>query len=214
MPAMSETGTATDSTVPSPDRPPTAILVNRCEVRLWSSAQEERLRRALARCGVTDLRTEGDAPAAASGPFILLRTDFVLEDSLIKALIRTPDRLLVVTLADGGCAAIAAHAPRQSVEQVVELLRQPRSAPNDIAAVDLAILGPAEVGSTYDQALRKRAVPFALPLVADTQLAVLERRLFDGSYKGVTDLVTKYVWPRPALAVTRWCAKRASRPMW
>ena len=43
MPAMSETGTATDSTAPSPERPPTAILVNRCEVRLWSLAQEERL---------------------------------------------------------------------------------------------------------------------------------------------------------------------------
>jgi phosphatidylglycerophosphate synthase len=204
---MSETGTATDSTVPSPDRPPTAIFVNRCEVRLWSLAQEERLRRALARCGVTDLRTEGEAPAAAGGSLILLRTDFLLEDSLIKALVRTPDCLLVATLADGGRAAIAAHAPRQSLEQVIELLRQPRSTPNDIAAVDLVIMGPAELGSTYDEALRKRAVPFALPLAANTQLAA-ERQLFRASYKGVTDFVTKWLWPWPAFWVTRWCAAR------
>src|SRR6185295_8094203 len=203
--AMSETGT--DSTVPSPDRPPPAILVNRCEVRLWSLPQEERLRRALARCGVTDLRAEGDAPAAAGGSFILLRTDFVLEDSLIKALVRTPDCLLVVTLADGWCAAVASDAPRQSVEQVVELLRQPQSTPNDIAAVDLAIVGPAELGSTYDQALRKRGVPFALPLAANTQLAA-ERQLFRASYKGVTDFVTKWLWPWPAFWATRWCAAR------
>jgi len=202
---MSATGTATDSTAPSTARPPAAILVNRCEVRLWSLAQEERLRRALARCGVTDLRTEGEGPATSAGPLILLRTDFVLEDSLIKALVRTPDCLLVVPLADGGRAAVAAHAPRESVEQVIRLLRQPQSAPNDIAAVDLAIMGPAEMGSTYDQALRRRAAPFALPLTANTQLSA-ERRMFRASYKGVTDFVTKWLWPWPAFWATRWCA--------
>jgi phosphatidylglycerophosphate synthase len=42
--------------------------------------------------------------------------------------------------------------------------------------------------------------------------AAVERALFGSSYKGVTDLVTKYVWPAPALAVTRWCAKRRVSP--
>ncbi len=204
---MSETATPTDSTAPSPGRPLNAILVNRCEVRLWSLAPEERLRRALARCGVTDLRTDGEVPAASAGSFILLRTDFLLEDSLVNALVRTPDCLLVATLADGARAAVAAHAPRQSVEQVIGLLREPQSAPNDIAAVDLAITGPAELGSTYDQALRRRAAPFALPLTANTRLAV-ERQMFRASYKGVTDFVTKWLWPWPAFWATRWCAAR------
>ena len=204
MPAMS--ATATDSTVPPPDRP-AGILVNRCEVRLWSLAQEERLRRALARCDVTDLRMEGDAPAASAASFVLLRSDFVLEESLIKALVRTPDCLLVVTLAGGGRAAVAAHAPRASVEQVIGLLRQSQSAPSDIAAVDLAIKGAAEMGSTHDQALRRRVAPFALPLTAGTQRSI-ERRMFRASYKGVTDFVTKWLWPWPAFWVTRWCAAR------
>ena len=204
---MSQTGTATDSTAPSPDRPPTAVLVNRCEVRLWSLPQDQRLRRALARCGVTDLRTEGEVPVASAGSLILLRTDFLLEDSLIEALVRAPDCLLVATLADGGRAAVAAHAPRQSVEQVIGLLRQPRSAPNDLAAVDLAIMGPAELGSAYDQALRKRVVPLALSLNENTPLAV-ERQMFRASYKGVTDFVTKWLWPWPAFWATRWCAAR------
>ncbi len=204
---MSETGTATESTAPSPGPPPTAILVNRCEVRLWGLAPEERLRRALGRCGVSDLRTDSEAVTASAGPFILLRTDFLLEDSLIKALVRAPDCLLVATLADGGRAAVAAHAPRQSVEQVIGLLRQPRTAPNDLAAVDLAIMGPAELGSAYDQALRKRAVPLALSLNENAPLAV-ERQMFRASYKGVTDFVTKWLWPWPAFWATRWCAAR------
>jgi hypothetical protein len=156
---------------------------------------------------VTELRTEAEVPAASTGSFILLRTDFLLEDSLVKALVRTPDCLLVATLADGTRAAVAAHAPPQSVQQVIGLLRQTRSAPNDIAAVDLAITGPAELGSTYDQALRRRAAPFALPLTANTQLAA-ERQMFRASYKGVTDFVTKWLWPWPAFWATRWCAAR------
>ena len=203
-PAMSKT--ATDTTAPSPDRPPTAILVNRCAVRLWSLSQEARLRRALAGCGIAELRTDEDTLTAA-GPAILLRTDFALEDSLIKALVHTPECLLAVPTADGGRVAVAAHAPPGSVEPVIGLLRQPQSAPNDIAAVDLAIMGPAELGSAYDQALRKRAVPFALSLVENTPLAV-ERQMFRASYKGVTDFVTKWLWPWPAFWSTRWCAAR------
>jgi phosphatidylglycerophosphate synthase len=42
--------------------------------------------------------------------------------------------------------------------------------------------------------------------------ATIERALFGSSYKGVTDVVTKYVWPVPALAVTRWCARRRISP--
>ncbi len=208
---MSETGTATDTIAPSPDRPLTAILVDRCAVRLWSLSQEERLRRALARCGIADARREDDPPTTSAGSVILLRTDFVLEDRLIKALVRTPDCLLVVPLADDGRAAVAAHAPQQSVEQAIELLRQPQSAPNDIAAVDLAIMSPIELGSAYDQALRKRAVPFALSLTENTALAV-EWQMFRASYKGVTDFVTKWLWPWPAFWATRWCAARGISP--
>lgn len=202
---MSET--VTDSATSPPERPPTAILVNRCDIRLWSLPQEERLRRALARAGVTDLRTEGEAPAASAASFILLRTDFLLEDSLIKALVRTPDCLLVATLPDGARAAVAAHVSAQVLQRALGLLRQPQSTPNDLASVDLAITSPAELGSAYDQALRRRAVPFALPLSADTQRAA-EWQMFRAAYKGVTDFVTKWLWPWPAFWITRWCAAR------
>ena len=203
-PAMTDSSTVPDSTAAAPAGPPPAILVNRCEVRLWSLSQEERLRRALARCGVTDVRNEGeDLPT--NGSFVLLRTDFLLEDSLIKALARTPDCLLVVTLAAGGRAAVAAHAAPATAERAIGLLRQPQGAPHDLAAIDLAIKSPAELGASYDQALRKRSVPFVLPLTADAQLAA-ERQLFRASYKGVTDVVTKWLWPWPAFWATRWCA--------
>src|SRR3989441_6547314 len=50
-----------------------------------------------------------------------------------------------------------------------------------------------------------------LALRADNP-AEVEQRAFDASYKGLTDLVTKWVWPRPARAATRWCAEHGVRP--
>ncbi|MEL6414811.1 MAG: CDP-alcohol phosphatidyltransferase family protein, partial [Pseudomonadota bacterium] len=63
----------------------------------------------------------------------------------------------------------------------------------------------------YDKALRKREAPYALSLFQTTP-AQVERRLFKGAYKGVTDLVTKYAWPEPALHVTRLCANLRLTP--
>ena len=40
----------------------------------------------------------------------------------------------------------------------------------------------------------------------------LENYLYDKSYKGITDLVTKWLWPLPARAITRVCAAKKIKP--
>ncbi len=53
---------------------------------------------------------------------------------------------------------------------------------------------------------RKELLKFDMPLsLADHRKnrRSLEKRLFSGSYKGVTDLVTKWLWPTPARWATR-----------
>ena len=69
----------------------------------------------------------------------------------------------------------------------------------------------AEISGTYNQRLRKKEDP----LVARASLArkdEIERRLFKGSYKGATDLVTKFVLPGPAFHATRAAAALGLHP--
>jgi phosphatidylglycerophosphate synthase len=190
--------------------PKHAILVNRSSVRLWNLTQEERLRRTLVRAGIGDVGTEANPPAADRN-VILVRTDFAIDDALIQALVRAPDRMLVASVADHGPAVVAAHVRSERAPQVIDLLRQFRSTQEDIAATGLDVVSPAELGSSYNHALRKRMVPFALSLV-DTSPIVVERQMFRASYKGVTDFVTKWLWPWPAFWATRWCAARGISP--
>lgn len=59
--------------------------------------------------------------------------------------------------------------------------------------------------------LRKRERPFVMPLDPADPLPV-ERALYDASYKGVTDLLTLYLWRRPAFWLTRWAAQVGMTP--
>jgi phosphatidylglycerophosphate synthase len=64
---------------------------------------------------------------------------------------------------------------------------------------------------SFQKRLLKFERPFVLPVTAENQKA-LERRLFDASYKGVTDLVTKWVWPAPARWAVGRCVRLGLRP--
>jgi phosphatidylglycerophosphate synthase len=79
------------------------------------------------------------------------------------------------------------------------------------AGLGLQPLSAEALQGAYNDALRKREPPVLERLTADN-LRQVEARLFQGSYKGVTDLVTKYVWPTPARIVTRWCAALGITP--
>ena len=59
--------------------------------------------------------------------------------------------------------------------------------------------------------LRKRERPFVMPLDAGNPEPV-ERAAYDAAYKGVTDLLTLYLWRRPAFYLTRWAARAGIKP--
>ena len=82
----------------------------------------------------------------------------------------------------------------------------------DVVAAERAIEGSAAmtvaradaIEPVYVRKLRRTLSPLAIAL-GELPRPVAERRLFASVYKGVTDIVTKYVWPEPAFWLTR-CA--------
>ena len=64
----------------------------------------------------------------------------------------------------------------------------------------------AETAELSNAELRKRDRPFVLPLDPDDPEPV-ERAAYDAAYKGVTDVLTLYLWRKPAFYLTRWAAR-------
>jgi phosphatidylglycerophosphate synthase len=164
-------------------------------VRIWSLTSEERLQKQLHRAGAT-------AAQGRAERVVLLRADWVFDEPIVKGLVKHAGHC-VMQAQDGQCVA-AVVAPDR-VEETAALLEQ-GSAP-----ADLPRLPAAELAGSFNHQLRKREPPFLLPLTEDAVRAI-EARVFTGSYKGVTDFVTRYIWPRPAQAVTRVCAAAGITP--
>ena len=176
--------------------PVTGRVVGHSPLQIWSLPSSTRLQRQLARFGVGM-----DAPGAART--VLLRADWVYDDAIVRGLC-SAEADLELLAPDG--SLIAANVPTSAArdaEAVLALGRPGIPGTRAVSADDLA--------DGYNDALRKREPPFLMPLTAET-LPAIEHRVFGASYKGVTDIVTLYLWPAPARAVTRLCARLGITP--
>ena len=188
--------------------PPAAVharILADAAVRLWGLSPRERLARLLHRARVAHV---GDAaePVPAECSMVLMRGDYVYDDRVVTALVRTPNVLLRVT-GDDGPTIVAAHVPAALAARAREVVSG--SASPDLPGV--AVKEPASLASASQVQLRKLERPF-VRRARPEQRRELEDRLFTGAYKGVTDLVTKWVWPRPARWVTGLCVAGGLRP--
>ncbi|NUZ05232.1 CDP-alcohol phosphatidyltransferase family protein [Schlegelella sp. ID0723] len=156
---------------------------------------EVRLQRQFARVGAT-------SDAASAERHVLLRADWVYDEALVRGLAAATADL---ALAGPDGRVVAASVDSAAVDDAA------RQVAAGQAPAGARRVTPAELADGYNDALRKREPPYLLPLTGDA-LPQIEQRVFGASYKGVTDLVTLYVWPRPARAVTRWCANVGITP--
>lgn len=185
---------------------PALCFIGTSDIRLWSLTPAERLRRQFAREGVTD-EISFDKAAQHNGPVIFLKADAVLDQPLIPILAKRSHVLLIGT-AGRSSAPLAVQAPGRQASAIAEILLEGIEPSSDLGLLARA---PDQLDAKFWKALRKRETPYAFSLTADNR-ADVEWRMFMGTYKGATDLVTKHLWPRPAFAVTRWLAPRGITP--
>jgi phosphatidylglycerophosphate synthase len=185
-----------------------ARLLGESPVPIWSMPGSVLLRRALGRAGIADVAPWNGTGAPDGSGLLLLRADHVYDAALVAGLAKSPG-VLLCRPEDG--RPVAAHLPAgASAAAIAAALEAGREAV-DPAFAGLNPLRPAALTESYNKALRKRGNPYLLRLAPDTRRAV-EWEMFGGSYKGVTDAITKHVWPRPAFHVVRGCAALGITP--
>jgi phosphatidylglycerophosphate synthase len=184
---------------------PSLYLVGRCDTKIWGLTSADRHARAFRRAGVSSVLTE-EQLQPHDGAVIMVRSEYVIAAELVQALVETPGVILALESEVGGQrTAVAAHTDAAHAREVGELLARGVLTSDEQLPAYLRILGPEELGPLYNRSLRKRAVPFVLPL-SEHSIVEVEKKTFAAVYKGATDFVTKWCWPVPARWVTRWAA--------
>lgn len=167
---------------------PALALIGDNPTLLWGMTNAERLRRMA--------RAEGlpDTPPAP-GARLFVNLDYVFDPVWLRHIITRPGTVVM-----DGDALVMAHLTGGMT-------------PDDIAARRdaLTIIDYRDNPQIYNRQLRKLDTPFIQRLTPETRCEI-ERKSYFGAYKGVTDLLTKYLWPELALWLTRIAASIGMTP--
>lgn len=161
-------------------------------VRFWGLDTAERVRRIAARDGL----------GGSGAPVVLASADHVFDPAWLRHIAARPG--VVLTLA--GRPVLAHARTEREAADVRAAMRGAEALPDSLDVVTY------EDGAEIENVtLRKRERPFLLELTPETRRAA-ERASYYGAYKGVTDLLTKYLWPELALWLTRLAARLGLSP--
>lgn len=176
---------------------PIVLPVGANPTPIWGMTAAERLRRMAAARG---LPLEGDANTAGA---LLVNLRFAFDPAWLPHLIARPGTLLTRE----GVPVLAHVTSAEDRARVAAAME----ADVPLAPGPLLVIAAEAEDGIFNEALRKREKPFAERLVPATVRAI-ERASYTGAYKGVTDLLTKYLWPEWALWITRLCARAGISP--
>ncbi len=179
-------------------------FVQESHEKIWGLTPSERIKKVL---GPRARQTTDLSEVPEGARVLIFRGDYIPEDRIVKYLAESSDTFLYVE--DEGrrivVAASASSRDAQAAAQVVEFRARPSILPG------FKLYSPESLPVSFFQKLRKYETPFVLP-VKEGQSRQIEDRIFDWSYKGITDLVTKWLWPAPAKAAVRFCVRHGIRP--
>jgi phosphatidylglycerophosphate synthase len=179
-----------------PSDPPLLFVpVGRNAARLFGIDARDRACRLATNAGLEC----ADAPEAGRA-MLLASMRYAWDPAWLKAMRSRPNTMLTF-----GGEPVMAHVP------VGANLAAAAAGLEDHQTVDGYELLPAETAELSYAELRKRERPFVMLLDPDEPEPV-ERAAYDAAYKGVTDVLTLYLWRRPAFYLTRWAARARIPP--
>ena len=177
------------------------------EIKIWGLTGRERLQRMLNAYEQIKLVDHvGKIPTGASAVF--LNANFLFDTRVLAALFSL-DKKIALYSEENCPAAIRTdghHAP-----QVLRNLNSNKSKNYKFVLLTIPRIGLNDLKIDFQQNLKKKDPPYILP-ISENNRSLLEKELFSGSYKGVTDLVTKWVWPVPAFWATHFCVRQGWQP--
>jgi phosphatidylglycerophosphate synthase len=176
---------------------PVVVAIGDNPTSIWGMNGAVRVRR-IATAAKLDF---GDAPADRRR--LLANLAFVFDPPLLRHMAAQADTVLV---RDG--VPVLANVGPEAATEIAEAMKAGTSLP---AGLPLTILVHDDSFSLHNDQLRKREQPFVMRLTPDTVPAI-ERASYYAAYKGVTDVLTKYLWPEWALVLTRICARLGITP--
>lgn len=179
-------------------------IIGNSETDLWGLSGHERLKRMIntSKQPITIVSDPETIPGQASA--LLLYASYLYDSRVLASLL---DMQKPMVLYNSKNIPVAVRTVGNRVHGVLSGLQH-----NDTRTFStLPRFTVEDVSVGFQQNLKKKDIPYVLPIKKGNH-KLLESALFAGSYKGVTDLVTKWLWPIPAFWATKLCVRYDWKP--
>jgi len=196
--------------IPSSAPPRVAYqILGTCDEQIWGRDVAVLLAELLRRQGIGPLASTAEGSARVDS-IAMFRVDYFFDRSAVKLLLAAPNRAIVAWQSAERGQPVAVRCAASDAERwrarILGGSLDAHALPQDVEWIDAA-----RPPTVFEDQVRKRSHPLIRPLNAATRDEI-EARTFELAYKGVTDIVTKYVFPRPAFHATRLAARLGIHP--
>jgi phosphatidylglycerophosphate synthase len=182
----------------------------RGEVRVFGLNPSQRLARAFERAELQAIDPQ-DLDRYPDERVVALSAAFIIDERVVAALAARTQGATLYSASEGRRRLVGAVGKGRAVAGIVPFLGKERESAQRVSEDEFEPVEASDLVPAFDPKLRKHAAPVVVS-AQQADVAEIERILFDAAYKGTTDFVTKWVWPRPARAVTAWCAACSITP--
>ncbi len=178
--------------------------------RLWGLDSTRRLQRQLLEISKTShgelsaIQWLDDIGGVPEGKRILLiNGNFLFENRTLSGVLTRPNTAL---LHPGDHSVAAAFIDSRHLPEMLAYFQgKSRDMPHGMQEIQ-----PGDMAA-FDENLRRSTTPL-LEKISAQRKSRLEDLLYGNAYRGITDLVTKFVWPRPAKRMVHVCANTGITP--
>jgi phosphatidylglycerophosphate synthase len=172
------------------------VSVGSNPTRIWGMTNRDRTQKISRSILADEARSEDRG-------VILVNDDYVVDPLLLSF---AQDRPALLVVRDG--VPVLAKIENLDQRAAIEAAMLGESIPSDSSIEQIRI---DDQFTLYNRKLRKRVHPTVARL-EPSSVRKIERDTYFGAYKGVTDILTKYLWPEWALVLTRLAAKLGVSP--
>jgi phosphatidylglycerophosphate synthase len=177
-----------------------AYIISDKSVKIWGLTPAERLRKILKPFKNLKIIENLDL-IKDDDDLVLLKGDYIYDERIIKDLFEKKNCALKIkkNLKD---SIVAIHTTGKNAYLAYNILIKTKPLSE---FPELNILTISELCTLlFHKKLKKVDIPYVLP-VNEKNKKLIENKLFASSYKGVTDIVTRLVWPPFAYIGTKFC---------
>ena len=186
-----------------------AFVSENSPIRLWGLDSAQRLQRQLRSIGKAmaadncEIRwLENTTELPSDGRVLLLNGAYLFENRTLEGVLAQINSILL----SNDESPAAAFVDAGHLADVQGLMKDT----DRVLPENLNVMHTADM-ETFDENLKRSTQPLLEKVTADRKKE-LENWLYGNAYKGITDLVTKFVWPKPAKLIVHLCANLRISP--